>query len=121
MGAFGFFGEQVGHGWLMSALVEGEVGAEAAARAWDAFVDMPETILIGVFSGVFMLGFAVAGVTAIRRPDTPTWWGVSLLAFIVLSMAAQTAGPVWIVFGALMGAPLWLLGRRVAAAPVTAG
>lgn len=115
VGAFGFFAEQIGHGLLMSALVSGELGAAASAPAWDAFVDMPESLAVGFLSGFFLLGFVVLAVALLRRRDVPNWWGVSLLAFVGLSMAAQTSGPVWLLFGALFAVPVWLTGRRVAA------
>ncbi len=114
LGAWFFTVEQASHGLLMSAAARSGENSEVAARLWKTFLDMGETTPIETGTMLFALGLLGLAVDLLRRSPVPRWTGGSLLAFIVLSVAADTSGALWLVFGALYTVPLAVLGAAAA-------
>lgn len=117
VGGWFFSVEQASHGLMVSALLHGDAEPAVVAGAWRSFLEMGETAPVETGSMVFALSLLVLAVDLVRRSPVPRWTGWALLAFIVTSMAADTSGPVWIVFGALYTAPFAVLGARAARLP----
>jgi hypothetical protein len=98
----------------MSAVVRGGGDPDMAARLWESFLEMGETAPIETGTMLFAFGLLVLALDLLRPSPVPRWTGAALLAFIALSMAADTSGWPWLLFGALYTAPLAVVGAAAA-------
>jgi hypothetical protein len=90
IGGWFFAIEQTSHGLLMSAVVRGGGDPDMAARLWKSFLEMGETAPIETGTMLFAFGLLVLALDLVRPSPVPRWTGAALLAFIALSMAADT-------------------------------